>query len=299
MQFYDDLLHLYADVDIPPFYEDVGKIGKNISWYLADTGHNFVTSIKTNNNYILELDIKSAFPTICTNLFGVDSEFVQKMNQIDEKLGKNIYIATTLKESGHLHDLNNISKIAVIGILFDTKDEEEREAIQLFELKKDGCTFSCSSATYDRLKSLNEQDSAYTKFLTEHNFVLHLTEFNRYIRSHKTSLFLSDDLSELEIKGIYKHYPKELKSIAHSILKQEPIDTSYLLQIYSKMYWDILHQNNVTELLDKFYYCTNRKVLNSEGKFELITPSTNVDPRLYLRLFIYPSLMAVKMSELE
>ena len=298
MQFYDDLLNLYADVDIPPVYEEVGKLGKNISWYLADSEHNFVSSVKTNNNYILELDIKSAFPTICTNLFGEESDFVKKMNEIDEKLGKNIYIATTLKESGHLRDLNIISTIVVIGLLFDTLDEEERENIQLFELKKDGCLFSCNSTTFQRLQNLDKQNSKYTRFLIDHGFILHLTEYNRYVRSQKTSLFLSNDLEELIIKGIYKHYPKELKNVSHLILRQEDFDKDLIQHVYSKRYWNVIHQNNVVELLDKYYYCNNRKVLNIEGKFQAITPHVHVDPRLYLQIFVYPALMSNKLEGL-
>ena len=98
--FFKNLFQLYSDINFPPYLEDLAQIDKNIAYYLADKDDQFVSSRHTKNLNIVELDIKSAFPTICRNIFGKESSFVQKMDSFTDKKERLIFIATTLKETG-------------------------------------------------------------------------------------------------------------------------------------------------------------------------------------------------------
>ena len=86
--FYSNLLGLYTNLKFPPQYQELSTIDKHITYYLADHGDQFISARRQKTNYVVELDIKSAFPTICRNFFGEESEFVRKMDSIDEKRGK-------------------------------------------------------------------------------------------------------------------------------------------------------------------------------------------------------------------
>ena len=78
--FYNDILTLYSSLNFPQRYEELSKIDKYIAYYLADQEDQYVCSRQTASNKIVELDIKSAFPTICRKLFGLESGFVKKMD---------------------------------------------------------------------------------------------------------------------------------------------------------------------------------------------------------------------------
>lgn len=292
MKFYEDIIKLYSNINFPARYNEISKVDKFISWYLADSERQFVSVSKNSNRNILDVDISAAFPTICKALYGEESQFIQEMDKISEKKGKNIFIATTLKESGHLHILNNISKMAIMGIIFDCQNNED---ILLLELKKDGCTIACSDEIYSHLLNINDSTSPYIKMLLDYNFNIHITEFDRYIRSLRTSLFTFG--KNIKIKGIYKHRPVEMVEIVRKLLCEgvEP-NQSDLLNIYSDVYWKICKYNSLKETLWKYYICDNNRILSYNGRYEKLSLNSILKPRTYLNIFLYPALLSTRLE---
>jgi len=295
--FYDELINLYTSLKIPPRYDEISKMDTAIMWYLADSEKNIVNVEEGGGRYIVEFDITSAFPTICRALFDPRSDFIQQMEKISEKKGKNIYIATTLKDSkdNHLRQLNVISKIIVVGILFDTINEVERESIFLLEIKKDSCIVSCTANTIERLDNLETMGGPYSQFLLKWNFKFHNQKYRKYVRANKTSLFITD--RDLFIrKGIFKYCPKELEETVNIILSGGHFDKEKILKIYSSKFWNIIQMNNLTDLLDQYYICSNNKIVDFSGKYQKYNIKAQIDPRLYIKLFVYPALLSTKME---
>lgn len=305
-EFYSLLLNIYSDIKCPPQYEEISMVDKHITYYLADDGDQFISARRGSNNHIIELDIKSAFPTICRNLFGIESEFVKKMDSIKEKRGRLIYIATTLKEAGdYLAQLNIMCKAIVLGTVF-----EICENVVILELKKDGLLFTCGNEELDSLKNvlpiinstrlvnLNQEifnNLPFTKFLIDTNFTFHLKEFENYYRSNKTSVFHEGIETDIDIKGKYKYMPSLMKTIIKKILQYDKIDLVQLKEIYSSNYFKICQQNGLTELLDQYYICDNECILDRVGNYIKYTHMISTDPSIYLRTFIYPPLLSTKM----
>lgn len=304
--FYSNLLGLYSRLNYPPQYQEIATIDKHITYYLADHGDQFISARQQGGNYVVELDIKSAFPTICRNFFGMNSEFVKKMDSIEEKRGRLIYIATTLKEAGdYLTQLNIMCKVIVLGIVFELCDHE----ILVLELKKDGLLFTCNKETLDKLQMLLPivgdnrlvnidydkayQDYPFTKYLIDSNFRFHVDLYHTYYRSQKTSAYFQ--VGELTIKGKYKYMPKKIESLITDILNLKSINTKLLKSIYSTKYFKICQMNGLIELLEDYYICDNDCILDRNGNYIKHTNLSETEPIIYLRTFLYPAILATKM----
>lgn len=287
MDFFNELLELYSQIDFPDEYKELSKIDKAISWYLADSTNQYITATKSNKLNILELDIKNAFTTICNVWFDPESDFIKELNKLQEKKSRNIFIATNLKNTEYLKQLNMICKMIIMGILC------ESGTIQLLELKKDGAIIVCDSETTQKLQNLADNNSNFIQFILNNQFQIKVNEYETYIRCNKTSHFWNG--SELETKGTYKYAPQKLIEIQRKILCRENIDHERLLQIFSKTYFDIVIINNLNEVLKEYFLCNNKKYLGSDGKYVDNLKNTIIDPRRYLKTFIYPIILATKM----
>lgn len=297
--FYNNLLGLYSNLKFPPQYQELSTIDKYITYYLADDGDQYISARQHSGNYVVELDIKSAFPTICRNLFGLESKFVKKMDSIEEKKGKLIYIATTLKESGdYLIHINIMCKIIVLGVLFELCDQE----ILVLELKKDGLLFTCKKESLDKLKNLlpiyesgrfvSLGDSAFanyplTKYLIDCGFVFHLKEFQTYYRCQKTSVYYEND--EVTFKGKYKYLPNKIRSTVLDVLRLKDLNINEILEKYSSKYFRICQLNGLLEILEEYYICENDCILDRNGNYVKYTNLVETEPRIYLTTFIYPA----------
>lgn len=310
--FFKQLLTLYSNIDFPPNMEDLSQIDKNIAFYLADKDDQYVSSRHTTNLSIVELDIKSAFPTICRNLFGVDSPFVHKMDSFQDKRERLIYIATTLKETGkdYLNQLNLICKMTVLGIVIELLYNDN---VLVLELKKDGILFTCTHESLDKLKTflplVNHQRFVNTdylkvyakypfvKYLINAGFNFHLEEYQTYYRCNKTSVYLDKAGEKLTIKGKYKYVPKKIKSIILKILNLEDVKFDKIQQIYSKDYFTICKKNGLNEIITNYYTCPDNKnrVIDPTGNYIKMQPIINIDPHIYLRLFVFPALLSTKL----
>lgn len=290
--FFEDLLLIYSKINFPEQYLEISKADKAISWYLADSTDQFVTVSKQQNMNIVEIDIRQAFTSICRCIFNPTDEFIIQMNQIEDKKSRNIFIATSLVNTEYLRMLNVISKVIVCGVLFEIGD------ITLLELKKDGAIVSCDSEVLDKIININDnslkETNPFLKFVLENKFEFHTSEYERYLRSNRTSYFLTDK-DELIVKGIYKHSPPYINCLQTQIIQNNFDNFSEMLQIYSKEYLKILLTNNLNELLNEYYICSNKRYLAEDGKYVIKGKDENVDPRNYIKTFIYPIILSTKL----
>lgn len=304
--FYSNLLGLYSQLKSPPQYQEVATIDRHITYYLADHGDQYISARQHNNNYVVELDIKSAFPTICRNLFGTQSDFVKKMDEIKEKRGRLIFIATTLKEAGdYLTQLNIMCKVIVLGIIFELCDED----ILILELKKDGLLFTCNKEALEKLDfllpiinsnkmiNLDSEKTYYnypfTKYLIDCGFVFHLEKYQNYYRSQRTSAYYQN--GELIIKGKYKYMPKKILPLLTEILELKTIDFKKIKEIYSTKFFKICQMNGLLEVLEDYYICDNDCILDRNGNYIKHTNLSETEPMIYLRTFLYPAILSTKM----
>lgn len=271
-EFFNQIYNIYSSVKIKAENKDFYSLN-NIVYYLSDAKQNI---IKADNN-IIEIDIKSAFPTICKILFKDDPSFLNKLHELeDKKLERNIFISTTLKGSGYLKQLNLISKMIISSLLMSN----DPDAV-ILELKKDGIVYIGKSVL---------GQSQILDYYTSLGFIFHETKYNKYVRCQKTSYFVHTDNS-LVIKGIYKDRPDFLYKISQKILTQDYVDYNFLNKIYSKKYFQIIKHNILDELFLKYYNCQENKYLNKNfryNKIKLISSIDDLTPKNYLKLFIYP-----------
>ncbi len=289
MKFFEDLLNKYSKIKFPEQYKEVAKADKHVSWYLADTTNQFITVSKSTNINIIDIDIRQAFTSICRCLFNSTDDFIIQMNKIEDKKSRNIFIATSLVNTEYLHLLNIISKIIVCGAIFEIGNTT------LIELKKDGATVSCDDDTLNKLLNINEKPSQdnFINFILSHNFEFHMTQHERYVRSNRTSYFLTGN--DIIVKGIYKHVPGYIKQLQKDILLNNFEDFREVLKIYSKQYLNILLSNNLNELLNEYYICDNKRYLADDGKYIIRPKDGNVDARNYMKTFIYPLVLSMKL----
>ncbi len=286
MKFFEELIKRYAQIKFPEEYSEVVKADKTISWYMADSTDQYLSIERKHNVNIVEIDIRQAFTNICRCLFEPTSDFIIQMNNIVDKKSRNIFIATSLVDSEYLHLLNIISKIIIIGIIFDIGN------ISLIELKKDGVIIICDDDTLSKFININEETSyEFINFVKEHNFIFHTYQYERYIRSNRTSYFLRG--TEFIVKGMFKHAPPYIRQLQKEILHNNFENFKKILKIYSKQYLNILLINNLTELLNEYYLCSNKKYLSEDSKY-VSHPSTII-PRTYIKSFLYPIILSTKL----
>lgn len=91
--FFGDVFNVYSRIKIKKENQDFYKLN-NIVYYLADSQKSTIQA-----KDVWEIDIRSAFPTICQFLFTEEKEFLAKLNELkDQKLERNIFISTKYVE---------------------------------------------------------------------------------------------------------------------------------------------------------------------------------------------------------
>ena len=287
---------MYSKIKFPPQYSDLLKVDGPISWYEADQQEQLITLTSSDNKHLFELDVGSAYPTICYNLYGEENPLVKEILDEEDKLKRNILIATRLKGTDDLRRLNNICKIIIFGVVFDSANSDN---VLLLELKKDGFCGYCDSTNINKLHEIcqGKSTSAFSSFLIDKGFTFHMETYDRYIRYSKTSFFKSS--GHITIKGQYKNSPRKLRTIIEKIIHQD-ITTEELLKlktIYSQQYFQVAIHNNLDEILYDYYICNeNGKLLDANGQYISFTRDMSIDPAMYLRTFIYPIISSIRIK---
>ena len=285
----NELIRRYSNVKrLPPGYKDVFVIGTPIRWILADERDQYISAYKKNIGHkILDIDVSGCFPTICNFLFKESNpKFLEDLAAEPTKLAKNILISNTLKETPYLKILNIVSKMVIIGYIFDRQDSEE---VSLLEFEKDGCLIFSSNFSYYKCIEENICDSPFLEFVVENNFKFKVTEYDYYIRCNHTSWFWSDE-TKLRMKGMYKHIPKVMHKFYEDIFTGKSVNIDQYTSIYNKLSLKFIQDNNLQTILDNYYFCgEDNRILNENGKYEKYSwRSSHIDPMIYQRTFMFP-----------
>ena len=276
--FFGDVFNIYSQVKVKKENKDFYNIN-TIVYYLADIEKSIVSA-----KNVTEIDIRSAFPTICRLLFNEEKEFINKLDELQaDKLARNIFISTTLKGTEYLKQLNLIAKMVISSVLMDADPEAK-----ILECKKDGICYIGNDIKNGHLYN----------YFGDIGFNIRITKYPLYIRFQRTSYYASEDQG-LIVKGVFKDRPPFLQNVAADLVNRgrETVDFEILDKIYSKKYFEIIRQNSLDELLSKYYICDGRKYLNDQfryDKLKTIMEIKNLSPKNYLKLFIYPLLSVVK-----
>ena len=266
--FFKNVFKIYSSINIPKKNKDFYNLDK-ITYYYAD-----VMNSKVVAKNVYEVDIHSAFPTLCNIMFDKNSEFIKKLNTLDEKIKKNIHISTTLKDTPYLKQLNYLSKMIISSCVMKANPEND-----IFELKKDGIVF-----LGDSIKNTD----VYEYYTNKFGFVIRETKYDVYIRYNRTSHYVQN--GNLIIKGVYKDRPKYIFDVCQKIFTGDTINKQELNKIYSNDYYRIIKLNNLDELFYKYYACDGSKYLSSNYKYEKLKAfrAINILPKNYIKLFIFP-----------
>jgi hypothetical protein len=263
----------------------IGTLGPPFTYY-----HN--EQIKSNvlATDLVELDVKSAFPTICRLYFGEKHQFVKEIERIDGKLKKNIYIATTLKAQSqvdgkpYLNELNLWSKILILGYTYCKYD-----SISILQYVKDGAVLKG-----ELRNEITPDMDKFLQFTIDSDIIFHDKPIDLYVRFNKTSIIKYFSSSEYSIKGSFRNLPKYIHDeVLTSFFNGEIYNKQLLLDIknkYSKLFFEILYNSHLKEDID-YYYLINDKYLDINGKLGQLK---TLDPKIYLLQIIYPILSLLR-----
>ena len=171
--FFSEVFNLYSRVKVKKENRDFYNLN-TITYYLADINKTIISA-----NDVYEIDIRSAFPTICRIMFKDEKKFINRLDELqDDKLARNIFISTTLKETEYLKQLNLIAKMIISSILMDADSEANP-----LELKKDGIVY---------VGNRIDGGSLY-RYFTDKGFTIRTIPYRKYIRYQRTSHYLSEE----------------------------------------------------------------------------------------------------------
>ena len=267
--YFEKVFKTYSSVKVPKENQEFYKIDK-IVYYLSDLDDSKITA-----SNVWEVDIKSAFPTICNHIFAKDDPFLIHLNELTNKLEKNIFISTTLKDTQYLKQLNYIAKMIISSVVM-TADPEAT----IFELKKDGIIYKGNPI---------KETSLYDQFITD-GYEIKQIPYTKYMRFLKTSYYLEPTMN-LIIKGIYKERPAFLTTISENLFNGTPINEDDLIKYYSQEFFQVVKQNNLDELLLKYYLTDSMTYINNSFRYEKLKggmQNLNIYARNYLKLFVFP-----------
>ncbi len=252
----------------------ISKLGEKFTFYYADNN-----DVQVLARDCIELDIRSAFPTICKLMFGEDDAFVKEIFKKETKIEKVIYISTNIKKikrEESLKTLNNYCKLFIFGKVFNDYDN-----ITILEYKKDGILFNGELREESQIKNVED-------LLNKHKIEFKQSSVETYFRFNMTSIYEYED-NKIEIKGILKDCPEFLIDEIFPNLLSGEINNSIIKKVYSNKYYEILKQNGLRDKINYYYAFgeNNNKFLNNNGKLEKIS-LTNINPNQVLIHFLYP-----------
>jgi hypothetical protein len=256
----------------------ISKLGETYFFYYADENN-----LNLLVNDCIEIDIRSAFPSICRILFGKENEIVKEIYKKETKLERNIFISTRLKDN--IPELNDYCKYFIFLKIFNNYDN-----INILEYKKDSLLFSGEISVkpkYDYIENYFEDQEIEFK----------LNNIKKYIRFSKTSVYQNDNI--IDVKGKYKDPPVFLKTSITDIINENKIfDNDFLnniLKFYkNELYLDLFKFNHLIDKVKHHYTFGDNSFLDRFGKFS--KNINDIDPTQVLFKFLYPILTLLKQK---
>ena len=280
---------------ITQFYLELTKgepsatIGPPYSLYHADTSK---TDIIIKN--VINVDIKSAFPTACRLIFGINHPFVQKIFQKTDKKDRNIFIATTLtelrKSSGinYINEITLISKELIFCYAFSKYDN-----VHILEYAKDGMIIYANDQN-----NPTQPQYDFLSFCKSNDIIFHDDVIDSYMRFNKTSIFQTGN--NVIVKGKYHGIPNCIKDIVNKFFNGAIYNETLLNTIkkyYSRDFFNILLHGHVSDYFDYLYKFDGVKYLDDLG--ELVTNPALTSPQMYLYNLIFPTLNLIRQYNLQ
>ncbi|MBC8427540.1 MAG: hypothetical protein H8D97_01475 [Proteobacteria bacterium] len=262
----------------------ISKLGEIFSFYYADTN-----DVQILARDCIELDIRSAFPTICRLMFGEDHAFVKNIFNIDSKFERNKFISITLTKQSkiddrrYLEELNNYCKMFIFGKVFNNYDN-----INILEFKKDGMLFN---GELSEPKYIKEIETYFEKNKVNFNKM----QLQMYMRFNKTSIYQYKETNnnDIVIKGKFKDCPEFLyKEVFPALFKDGTVNKISIKKYYNRKYFEILKQNHLIDKIKYYYGFGENQFLDLTGK---LNKSINeIDPNQVLIQFLYPILSLLR-----
>ena len=260
-----------------PFNTDPTEI-----FYYAEQEH-LNTNLLARN--CIEIDIASAFPSLCKFIFGEHHPFVQKIYEFEDKFERNKFIAINLTHKDYnldLKTLNSWCKFIILGYVYNNFNN-----ISILEYKKDGIIFNGSY----KYEDANDEFNKYIEDLIGIKF--HVDIVHLYIRFNKTSIFKYTD--KIVIKGKYKSPPK---FITDYILPQI-LDKNFSIELlssikyyYSDLFYELINNAKLGYELNEYYRFNNKFIQNNGDLTHL--PS---NPKNILMYFLYPIITLLRLEK--
>lgn len=287
-------------IDIPSLYNSIvndnnlSSLTQNLTYYQAD-------KLKVNilSSNLIEIDIASAFPTIIKILYGSDHEFVKNVFSIEDKLQRNILIATTLSNINtiselpyRISDLNIWSKMIIFGYVYSKYID-----INILEYKKDSLLFSG-----ELLINQQQEHKFFLDWLINNDITFHEKIIRTYARINKSSYYYTKNLS---VKGMFKSMPVDLYKNIFDLFNGKFYDNLTLNRIkynYSYKNLLILVKSNLVKDYQQIFMFGDNQYLTLSGKLETAKTASAIlskcSPAAYLRFIIFPILSLLRLHRL-
>jgi len=278
----NEVINLYVEItkECP-----ISTLGPPFTYYHSDHINSNIMATD-----LIELDVKSAFPTICRLYFGNDHPFIQQLNRIENKLDKNIFISTTLKKQSevdgkpYLNELNLWSKILILGYIYCKYDN-----VNILQYVKDGAILKGEIRN-----SITPTMDLFLQYIVDNKIIYHEIPIVLYMRFNKTTILKYSLDSKISIKGKFKIFPKFINNtVLEEFFNGNIYDNNVLTNIknkYNKLFFSILYNSQLKEDID-YYYLINNKYLNIKGDLDILE---NISPKMYLLQIIYPILSLLR-----
>jgi len=243
---------------------------------------------------IIDLDIKSAGPTVCRNFFGEDSDFVKNLSTINDKTQRSIYISTSLP-SEILRCINIVLKLVIVGLIVELNNiiqSYSKSNIFILELKKDGITFCGDRKILNIINTLHDyvDISPFINFIVNSNFKFHYDTYTYYCRYSKTTVLVSDN-NDIIRKGIFKYSPQMIEKLSKQLFVNGEIDKSITSNYVDEKFIYVILKSNCSDLINQYLVCSNtNKVLIDSGHYVTLTPSiwNEISGIAYLKYLFNP-----------
>jgi len=261
------------------FYQEITKTcpfntSPSESFYYTEQDH-LETDLLVRN--CIEIDISSAFPSLCKFLFGENHPLVQKIFSFDNKFERNKFIAISLTHQNYninLKALNSWCKFIILGYIYNNFTN-----VNIIEYKKDGALFT-------GIYKYDEASNEFNSYIEDEiNIKFHIEKVSLYVRFNKTSIFQYNN--KVSVKGKYKEPPEFIKDLINNNSEMNNIKL-----YYSDFFCELLKLSNLTQEI-QYYYKFNGKFIQRDGSlsFELSSPKN------ILIYFIYPLLSIIQLEK--
>lgn len=263
----------------------IAQLGPPYTYYYAHDSKSNILAVD-----LVEIDVKSAFPTICKIFFGPDNEFVKALYSISDKFERNKFISISLTEQTkknnypYINELNLWSKMLILSYAYGRYDN-----ISILEYVKDGILIKG-----DLKARPSDEYVWFQEFIKRHDVNFHEKEVTMYCYFNRTSVYQRKD-GTVKIKGNYHNVPEYLVMVIKHLLNGHIYDTkafNEIKKVYSRLFFDILLKSVMKQELEYYYGFGENKYLTADGKLGSLS---NIQPKAYLSEILYPILSLLRL----